>query len=227
MTDEKYGQNKAVDVLNARALHQKREYVRDLVNRGDTEALSLLVECMCDDSWFLRDLAEQAFPRLGDRGASALIPLLDKGLWFSRTSAARVLGRMGYRPAVPHLLQLAEDGNRTVADAARESVMVIAHQKGTARLAHALHRLPPDQRRSRLDEIGVRDRPLADRIERLMRSEDLMNVSDPDGLSDDSPSVQAAEDGVEWEVLTGPPNPSNSSPPNPKLEPEAGAEGRH
>ena len=211
MTDDKYGQNKAVDVLNARALHQKREYVRDLVNRADNEALSLLVECMCDDSWFLRDLAEQAFPRLGERGASALIPLLDKGLWFSRTSAARVLGRMGYRPAVPHLLKLTEDANRTVADAAREALIAIAHQRGTVRLAHALHRLPPDQRRARLDEVAVRDRGLSDRIERLMRSDDLMNVADGDLLADDSHAVRSAEEGVEWEVLTGPPTPTSAT----------------
>jgi HEAT repeat protein len=205
MTDDKYGQSKAVDVLNARALNTKREYVRELANRGDAEALSLMVECLCDESWFLRDLAEQGFPKLGDRGAAALLPLLEEGLWFSRVSAARVLGRMGYRPAVPGLLRLTEDANRTVADAAREALVAIGHQRGAVRIAHAIHRLPPDARRSRLDEIGARDRPLADRIDRLTRSEDLMNAADVDALSDDSTAVRSTEEGVEWEVLTGPP----------------------
>ena len=211
MTDDKYGQSKAVDVLNARALNAKREYVRDLANRDDGEAVSLMVECLCDESWFLRDLAEQAFPKLGDRGAAALLPLLEAGLWFTRVSAARVLGKMGYRPAVPGLLRLAEDLNRTVADAAREALVQIGHQHGAVRIAHAAFRLPPDARRARLDELATRDRALADRIERLTRSEELMNVADPEGLSDDSNAVRATEEGVEWEVLTGPPPPKSAT----------------
>ncbi len=206
MTDDKYGQSKAVDVLNARALNSKREYVNDLAGRGDAEAVSLMVECLCDESWFLRDLAEQSFPKLGDRGAAALLPLLEDGLWFTRVSAARVLGRMGFRPAVPGLLRLTDDANRTVAEAARDALVVIGHQHGAVRIAHAIHRLPPDARRARLDELAARDRPLADRIDRLTRSEELMTASDIDALSDDSSAVRATEEGVEWEVLTGPPS---------------------
>jgi len=207
MTDDKYGQSKAVDVLNSRALNSKREYVIELSNRSDEQGLSLMVECLCDESWFLRDLAEQSFPKLGDRGAAALLPLLDAGLWYSRTSAARVLGRMSYRPAVPKLLKLTDDSNRTVADAALDALVAIGHQRGGVSLAHAIYRLPPDARRNRLDEIAARDRVLSDRIDRLMRSEDLMNAANIDALSDDSQTVRASEEGVEWEVLTGPPPP--------------------
>jgi len=218
MTDEKYGQSKAVDALNTRALSAKRDYVRDLANRSDTEALSLMVECLCDESWYLRDLAERAFPKLGERGAAALLPLLEAGLWFTRVSAARVLGRMGYRPAVPGLLRLTEDANRTVADAAREALIAIGHQGGAARIAHAIYRLPPDSRRARLDEFASHDRSLADRIDRLTRSEELMGAADVDALSDDSSAVRATEEGVEWEVLTG--------PPRDKTDPEDAGEGR-
>src|SRR5262249_10722569 len=155
---DKYGQSKAVDALNARALSAKREYVRDLASRSDAEALSLLVECLCDESWFLRDLAEQAFPRLGDRGADALLPLLEEGLWFTRVSAARVLGRMAYRPAVPGLFRLCEDANGSVADAARDALIAIAHNGGAVRIAAAMHRFPPDVRRRRGEELAARDR---------------------------------------------------------------------
>lgn len=207
MTDEKYGQSKAVDVLNMRAMSAKREYVRDLVNRGDAEALSLLVECLCDESWFLRDLAESVFPELGATGARTLLPLVEGGLWFSRVSAARVLGRMGYHPAVPALLRLTEDLNQTVAEAAREALIAIGRQRGAVRIAHAVFRLPPDARRARIRDMIARDRQLADRIERLMRSEELMNATDIESLTDDSTAVRATEEGVEWEVLTGPPPP--------------------
>jgi HEAT repeat protein len=214
MTDDQYGKSRSMDALNARALSQKREYVQDLATRGDADAVEKLAECLCDESWFLRDLAEKAFPALGDRGAPALLPLLDAGLWFTRTSAARVLGRMGYRPAVPSLLRLCDDANTTVAEAARDALVGIGRHGGAVRLAYALHRLPPDARRARLDEIAARDRAVAERADRLGRSDELMNAPDIDALSDDSAPVRATEDGVEWEILTGPP-PTHREPDGP------------
>jgi HEAT repeat protein len=203
MTEDKHPQN----ALNSRNLATKREYVRDLVMKGDQQSLLLLVECLCDESWYLRDLAEQAFLGMGEGGASVLLPLLEQGLWFTRTSAARVLGRLGYRPSVPALFRLSDDTNDTVADAARDALVAIGVQRGAIGLAHTLHRLPPDLRRRRIDEIAARDRVLAERIERMMRNEELMGTEDESMLTDDSPAVRASEEGVEWEVLTGPPPP--------------------
>ena len=113
-------QSKPYDALNSRGLAGKRDYVRGLEQRRDEEALSLMVECLCDESWYLRDQAEEALMRIGPSVAHVLVPLLEQGLWFTRTSAARVLGRFGHRGAVPGLLRLAEDANETVADAARQ-----------------------------------------------------------------------------------------------------------
>jgi HEAT repeat protein len=195
MSDDKYGQGRMLDAMNARGLAGKRDYVRSLEQRRDEEAMSLLVECLCDESWYLRDQAEQALLRMGPDTAGVLLPMLEQGLWFTRTSAARVLGRFGYRPAVPGLLRLAEDANETVAAAARDAI----------RLAQALHGLPPDARKRRFDEIGAQDRPLGERLARMMRNEELMAAEGGDALSDESALVRASEEGLEWEVLTGPP----------------------
>lgn len=205
MNDDKPVQGKPFDTLNTRGLIAKREYVQGLEQRRDVEALSLLVECLCDESWYLRDQAERAFVRLGDDGAAVLLPLLEQGLWFTRTSAAGVLGRMGYRPAVPALLRLTEDANRTVADAARDALVAVGRQNGAVSIAHALHRLPPDARRRRLDELALRDRTLAGRVDALTRNEDIMSADTAGTISDDSPLVRASEESVEWEVLTSAP----------------------
>jgi HEAT repeat protein len=202
MSDDK--SPRPLDFLSARGLTAKREYVVGLEQRADAEALSLLVECLCDESWYLRDLAETAFLRMGERGAQVLLPMLEQGLWFTRTSTARVLGRLGYRPAVVPLMRLADDGNATVAAAARDALVAIGHQRGAVAIAHALHRLPPDVRRRRLDELAERDRALLERIDRMMRSDELM-AHDGAALSDDHTLVKASEEGVEWELLTGPP----------------------
>ena len=106
--------------------------------------------------------------------------MLDQGLWFTRTSAARVLGRLGYRPAVPGLFRLTEDANDTVAGAARDALVAIGNARGAIRLAYALHRMPPDSAAARLDEIAERDRALGERLERMMRSEELMAAEDLD-----------------------------------------------
>jgi HEAT repeat protein len=204
MSDEKLPQPKTYDALNSRSLAAKREYVRGLEQRRDAEAISLLVECLCDESWYLRQLAEQAFLHLGVEEAAVLLPLLEQGLWFTRSSAAGILGQLAYSPAVPSLLRLSEDANSTVAESARAALLAIGRSSGAVRIAHVLYRLAPDVRKRRLEEIAVRDAVLAERIERLMRNDEIMAVEDAETLTDDHPVVRASEDGFEWEVLTSP-----------------------
>jgi hypothetical protein len=206
MVDEKPG-NRSLDAMNARGLAGKRDYVRSLEQRRDGEAMALLVECLCDESWYLRDLAEQALLRAGERGGDALLPILEQGLWFSRSSAARVLGRIGFRPATAGLLRLCMDSNASVAQAARAALVELAHRGGSVRVAWELHRFAPERRRDALAQFMAIDRALHDRLERMLRNDELMTNDDPDDLRDDSDLVRASEEGVEWEVLTGPPAP--------------------
>lgn len=212
MSDDAYAQGKPFDVLNSRGLAGKKEYVSGLDRRRDEQAISLLVECLYDESWYLRDQAEQALSRIGESVAPVLLPLLEQGLWFTRSSVARVLGHFGYRPGVPGLLNLGEDANETVAAAACDALVAIGRNGGTISIAQALHRLPPDVRRRRFGEIAGRDRHLADRVERMLHNDELMSAEGGESLSDESPVVRASEDGLEWEVLTGPP----ASPPRPE-----------
>jgi len=204
MSDDKFTQARALDVLNSRGLAGKREYVRGLEQRRDEEALSLLVECLCDESWYLRELAEDALMRIGERAAPVLLPLLEQGLWYTRSSAARVLGRFGRREAVPGLFRLCDDANASVVEAAREALLLIGRHGGAVSIARALNGMPPDLRRRRLEEIVERDRQLGDRVDRMTRHDELMAEELGSDLSDESPIVQAVEDGLEWEVLTGP-----------------------
>jgi hypothetical protein len=211
VADDHHPPPSPLEALNARGLTAKREYVRGLEQRRDAEALSLLVECLCDESWFLRDLAEQAFVRLGEEHAAPLVPMLAGGLWYTRLSAARLLGRMGYRPAVPALLALCDDPNETVAIAAREAVVGVARLKGSSRIAHALVRLAPDKKRQRLAEVTARDRTLAKNLERLMADADLMAADHPDRLVDaDEAGGAASKPGAS--LTRKPPSPSKPRP---------------
>jgi len=209
-TDDGIGQGKPFDTLNTRGLTAKREQVRELELRGDDESIARLIECLSDESWYLRDQAEQALGRVGGRAAGRLVPLLSQGLWYTRASAARILGRIGCGDAVPALFELTEDANDTVGASAFDALIEVGRQRGAIRLAHALHRMPPDARQTRLDEINRRDASLGERLRRLMRSDELMGVESVRGLDDDSAAVKASEEGVEWEVLTGPSLPPRS-----------------
>lgn len=214
MTDDPYT-GRTLDAMNARGLAGKRDYVRSLEQRRDEEAMSLLVECLCDESWYLRELAEHALLRLGDRAGETLLPLLEQGLWYSRASAARVLGRLGYRPAAAGLLRLLEDTVVTVAKAAEASLADLAHRGGSVRIAWELHRREPEVRPVLVARLSALDRPLGERLERMLRNDELMTTEDPDDLRDDSDLVRASEEGVEWEILTGPPVPRATAPATP------------
>lgn len=211
MSDDKYGAGRTLDAMNARGLAGKRDYVRSLEQRRDEEAMSLLVECLCDESWYLRDLAEHALLRLGERSGETLLPILEQGLWFSRSSAARVLGRLGYRPAAAGLLRLCADANATVVQSASAALVDLSHRGGSVRIAWELHRCEPERRREMLQRLGELDRPLLERLERMLRNDELMTNDDPDDLRDDSALVRASEEGVEWEILTGPPAPRTAA----------------
>ena len=81
----------ANDAPSGRDFAGKKDYVRQLEQRRDPEALALLVQCLSDESGYLRDLAEGALLRLGGRAAELVLPLLCEGLWYSRSRSASSL----------------------------------------------------------------------------------------------------------------------------------------
>jgi len=91
-----------------------------------------------------------------------------------------------------------------VGEAACDALVAIGRARGAFRIAHVLHRQPPDLRRRRLQDLARRDGALATRIERMLASEELMVLEDDGSLADDSAAVRGSADAVEWEVLTRP-----------------------
>src|SRR5262245_36690207 len=116
------------DATTPRGLAAKRDYVRSLERRRDEEALAGLVECLSDESGYLRELALGALERWGEPCGPALVTLLRRGLWFSRASAARALGRLGYVPATGPLLALVGDPIELVGDEAVAALVEIARR---------------------------------------------------------------------------------------------------
>jgi hypothetical protein len=171
MRDDASG--KVQEALNARGLAGKRDYVRSLEQRRDAQALTLLVECLSDESGYLRELAETALAKLGEPGAGpALLPLLKQGLWFARASAARALGKMVYMAGLGALLEQTEDRVESVA---REAETDPRH--GGPRAAPcAWPGSPPapPERHVAARPSARADKAAAERIERLLAADKLM-----------------------------------------------------
>src|SRR5262245_41643570 len=158
--------NRVHEALSARGLAGKRDYVRSLEQRRDEQSLTLLVECLSDESGYLRELAETALTKLEERGGkpaaagALLLPLLKQGLWYARASAARALGGMAHAPAAGALREVCEDRVDTVAREAAAALSAIGAHGGAARIAWELHRLPAERRALRLERLRARDAAL-------------------------------------------------------------------
>jgi len=201
MADDKYSSLRALEAMQVRSLEGKREYVASLEARGDEQALSLLVECLCDESGYLRDLAERALVRVGDKGADVLLPHLTQGLWFTRVSVAKVLGELGYRDALPGLVEMAGDANRAVAEAALASAARIVAAGHVVSMARALYRAPAERTAEFLRVAEARTSGMAQQIQRALADRELMTAEDHVVLHEDA--GLSSTEGVEWEVLTG------------------------
>jgi HEAT repeat protein len=202
VTDDKRATLRVLDDLQMKSLDGKREYVASLRKRDDEQALSLLVECLCDESAFLRKLAEKALIEKGISSTEVLIPHLTQGLWYTRASVARIVGRLGVREALTGLMETAADANREVSDAAVEALAGLAaagHGVSVARALHTAPRALSERALARAERAGS---GISGQLQRLMEDRELMTAGEEELLSEDIVAAEA-QDNLEWEVLTG------------------------
>ena len=202
MTDDKHASLRVLDDLQMKSLEGKREYVASLRERDDEQALSLLVECLCDESSYLRKLAEGALIEKGISNTEVLLPHLTQGLWYTRASVARIVGRLGVREALPGLMLTAADGNREVCDAAADALAEVAASGHAVSVARSLFNAPRPLTDRVLDRAERAGSGLSGQLHRLMEDRELMTAREEELLRDDILAAEA-QDNLEWEVLTG------------------------
>ena len=203
MAEEPYTTLRPFDALSPRGLAGKREYVLDLERKGDESAISLLVECLADESGYLRDHAAAALVRLGSP-AAPILPLLASGLWYTRVSAVRTLGRLGAREAAGPLTGLLADANHSVQIETVEALAGIARAGSEVHVARALFTRSEAERTRAVRELRACDANTTRRLEELFKDRDLMSAPEHELLTPRGGAVPPNEDGVAWEVLTSP-----------------------
>jgi HEAT repeat protein len=202
VTDDKHATLRVLDDLQMKSLEGKREYVASLQARDDEQALSLLVECLCDESAFLRKLAERVLVEKGASSLEVLLPHLTQGLWYTRASVARISGRLGAKEALPGLMQAAADPNREVSEAAIGALVELAAAGHGVSVARALFAESGALAKGVLERAGRSGGGLATQLQRLMEDRDLMTAREEEVLREDIGAAEA-QDNLEWEVLTG------------------------
>ena len=203
MADDSFAPLRSFDAFSPRGLAGKREYVQGLEQRGDAEACALLVACLTDESGYLRDLAADALVRLRV-APGPVFPMLASGLWYTRVSAARTLGRLSAQGSAGPLSGLLDDTNQSVRRSAADALGLLARGDGALAVARALYPRGDSERSRIVREIAGDDRGLELRLIELLRQDDAMRASDDELLSHDADVVRAGAEGVAWEIRTGP-----------------------
>ncbi len=132
MREEKEKLRKAIENLESFRLDRRVAAIEVLANLDSTESLRILLGCLHDESWHLR---ERVTKILGSQGKK-VIPYLDgvirKGLWYARASSAKSLGEIGEVEGMDLLLPLLEDESRIVRKEAQKALTKIISRDPTA-----------------------------------------------------------------------------------------------
>jgi HEAT repeat protein len=111
-----------LDALDRMNLEQKRVLIEELGTHPSERSIKILAEILQGDSWYLRDLAVKSMSQMGDHAIPVVKILLYSGLWYTRASAARCLGKMENAESLPDLVHLLGDPNHTVQSACLASI---------------------------------------------------------------------------------------------------------
>lgn len=162
--DDRIESGRAIEALRRKNLEGKRAFIEEL-RQTDPKAISLLLEILCDESWFLRELALKSLVEIGEPARVPLRGILSSGLWYTRAAAVRALGRMGDAASAPHILDMLEDTNRTAREAGLEAMRSLAAAGQVVALGRALGAMAPELRGARLATIERVDPDLARQVE--------------------------------------------------------------
>jgi HEAT repeat protein len=165
INEEELDGARILEQLRLKNLSGKRNLIEDLKKRKSQRSVSLLVEMLQDESWYLREQAVKALCEAGAEAKEPLLKLLEEGLWYTRAAAAKVLGKIGGRDATEKLIDCLIDSNMTVQGAAATALVDIARGASVAELAAALGPRSPDVRQRAVSCIALLDKDVAKGVE--------------------------------------------------------------
>jgi HEAT repeat protein len=164
MKDEELHGERILERLRLKNLAGKKNLIEDLKKRKSQRSVSLLVEMLEDESWYLREQAVKALADAGEEAKEPVLKVLEDGLWYARAAAAKVLGRIGGPAAVLKLTDCLLDSNMTVQGAAAAALVDIAKRSTVDDLAQPLSTRPHDVRQKAIACLSLLDKEIADGV---------------------------------------------------------------
>jgi HEAT repeat protein len=213
MTDEPAQPGRMLDLIRSKSFEGRKALVDELRREPTPRSVAMLIEMLNDESWSLRELAVSALATTPEKlSGPPLMDVVVNGLWYSRAAAARALGRLGYLDALPRLLSLLGESNRTITDDAVRALIDMARRGRAVAVARGivsldrdaeaalvlLERLDPDS--GRKVRILVAREEISSPVKEWLRSDD----PDPEVLAAEHLHVTDDEMDVTWESISGP-----------------------
>lgn len=164
MRNDELEDAKILERLRLKNMAGKKNLIEDLKKRKSQRSVSLLVEMLQDESWYLREQAVQALCDAGDEATEPVRRVLQEGLWYARAAAAKVLGRVGDSQSVTMLTDCLLDSNLTVQGAAAAALVDIAKGSSVEVLAEAMAARPQDVRQRVVACLRLLDKDVADGV---------------------------------------------------------------
>jgi HEAT repeat protein len=191
--------------LSHRDADGKRAWIDRLARDGSPDSIDLLLAALEHESWYLRDVATRALGEMGEVVVEPLFLHLQSGLWYTRAAAATALGRTGLPVTAAPLTEMLRDTNRTVRDAARDALLLLARQELAAHaVATAFAALPDRAQRFALDGLAERDPAVAEGIALLMADPARRAAAESASDATSLPlAVHDSSDDLLWEDVVG------------------------
>jgi HEAT repeat protein len=206
VADDRRDFGRFLSELRLKDLEGRKALIAELRRRKGERSVSLLLEILCDESWYLRELAVEALGEMGDMAVGPLLSLLSSGLWYSKSAAARTLGRIGDPRALRPLVGLLDDANQTVAAGAAEGLLSLSARGLALAVARALYARGPEFRERALTLVRRTHPDDARRLATLLGDDAWMNALG--ALSEETADgiVAASDDsreGLVWSEIAG------------------------
>lgn len=167
-----------LEQLKRRNLDGKRALIQDLRKRQTEKAMEILLDVLQDDSWYLRELAVAALREAGNKAVPGLLAILHGGLWYSRAAAIRALGAVGDGAVVPRLIEVLDESNRTVRDAALAALAEMSAGPAVREIARAFLAAGPERGEAWKREMLSLHPEAGRRIETRMRDPEGRRAAD-------------------------------------------------
>jgi HEAT repeat protein len=189
MRDEELEGGRTLERLRLKNLAGKKNLIEDLKKRKSERSVSLLVEMLHDESWYLREQAVKALSEAGEDAKEPVLGVLADGLWYARAAAAKVLGVIGGGAAVGRLTDSLLDSNMTVQGAAAAALVKIARSSSVEALATPMASMPHEAKQKAVSCLRLLDSEVADGVvscwERAIARGGSEDISRPDPPEDE------------------------------------------